>query len=219
MTIMSELTFFYTFRFTIYLLQNNARGQDIPCCPAYILLSHTDPHSRRVQILYIVVQWYTWEYRWQYAIICSGVYTVVLELVASSSSSPSCFSCLVPCGVLVWFLQQGVHLAVQSSLRIKYPFSPLFLPLHAQSRVFRLVLWWFCVSVSDRVRQAGVRTSTAPVEQHRVCIYIWKQNSNSVQKCGKNKKSRRRCSLKKKDSLLWVSFVTLPWRRWQKTHL
>lgn len=36
------------------------------------------------------------------------------------ASSPSCFSRLVPCGVLVWFLQQGMHLALQGSLRMKY---------------------------------------------------------------------------------------------------
>lgn len=51
-------------------------------------------------------------------------------------------------------------------------FSFFFLPLHVQSRVFRLVLRCFCLPVSDRVRQTGVRTSTAPVEEHRVCIYI-----------------------------------------------
>lgn len=78
-------------------------------------------------------------------IICLGVYTVALELVAFSS--PSCFSRLVPCGVLVWFLQGGVHLAVQGSLRMKYHFFFSFLPLHAQSRVFRLVLVVLSLSV------------------------------------------------------------------------
>lgn len=92
-------------------------------------------------------------------IICLRVYTVAFELVASSSS-PSCFSRLVPCGVLVWFLQRGVHLAIQGSLRMKHHFFFFsFLPLHAQSRVFRRVLWWFCLSVSDRVRQDIDHTS------------------------------------------------------------
>lgn len=68
------------------------------------------------------IQCYTWEYRWQYMIACVSVYTVALELVASSSSSQSCFSRLVPCGVLVWFLQRGLHLAIQGSLRRKYHF-------------------------------------------------------------------------------------------------
>lgn len=52
-------------------------------------------------------------------------YTEALELVASSSAS--CFSRLVPCGVLVWFLQRGVHLTVQGSLKMKYHFFFSFL--------------------------------------------------------------------------------------------
>lgn len=54
-------------------------------------------------------------------IICLKVYTVALELVAFSCS-PSCFSRFVPCGILVRFLQRGVHSAVQGSLTMKYHF-------------------------------------------------------------------------------------------------
>lgn len=44
------------FFFQRHSLQNNADGQEILCCPAYItLLSHTNSYSCRIQILYTVV--------------------------------------------------------------------------------------------------------------------------------------------------------------------
>lgn len=154
-------------------------------------------------------------------IICLKVYTVALELVAFSCS-PSCFSRFVPCGILVRFLQRGVHSAVRGSLTMKYHF---FLPLHAQTRVSSLVLWWFCLSVSDRVRQTGVGTPATPVGEHEVCIFIdIKYQFNAIVWEGHEKWKAKK---QKQNTLVQpgkfcgcvLTVVALLWGWRQETHL
>lgn len=41
------------------------------------------------------------------------------------SRSLACFSRLVPCGALLWFLHRSLHLTLQASLRTKYRRLPV----------------------------------------------------------------------------------------------
>lgn len=170
------------------------------------------------------IQCYTWEYRWQYMIACVSVYTVALELVASSSSSQSCFSRLVPCGVLVWFLQRGLHLAIQGSLRRKYHF--FFLLCLCMLRTGSSD--WYCggsVSpcltgwdrlVSGHRPQQLMSAGCVFISENKIPLQCnsvrstWKVDGTIVKK---REKKMHSCAL------LRIYFVTLPWRRCQETHL
>lgn len=145
------------FFFQSHSLQNNAHGQEILCCPAYItLLSHTNSYSCRIQILYTVVH--------------LRVQVTIYDHLFASLHCSVWTSCLFFFTELFFPFGALWRFSVVSPARRAFGYSrfpenetPLFffsfLPLHAQSRVFRRVLWWFCLSVSDRVRQDIDHTS------------------------------------------------------------